>query len=42
MVGVIFVEQGDEYLLQISGEMGNAMRYLENIDSSYYGQVSPR
>ena len=42
MVGVIFVEQGDNYLLQMSGEMGDAMRYLENMDRSYYGQVRPR
>ena len=29
-------------LWQMSGELGDAMRYLENMDRSYYGQVRPR
>ena len=41
IVGVFF-EQNSKDLLQISGEMGDAMRYLENMDRSYYGQVRPR
>ena len=40
-IGMMF-EQGDDDLLQMSGEMGDAMRYLENMDRSYYGQVRPR
>ena len=40
-IGMMF-EQGYDDLLQMSGEMGDAMRYLENMDRSYYGQVRPR
>ena len=29
-------------LSQIAGKMGDAIRYLENMDRSYYGQVRPR
>ena len=33
---------GDNDLSQIAGKMGDAIRYLENMDRSYYGQVRPR
>merc|ERR1711971_299294 len=37
------LQQRDSYPIQQDGvELGDAMRYLENIDSNFYSQVRPR
>merc|ERR1711971_124344 len=43
LASVSALQQRDSYPIQQDGvELGDAMRYLENIDSNFYSQVRPR